>query len=168
VGQAYRIWPEATPIDAPVELALPLPSGHQDTRRVHVYRAGSSYWYCEGGDRDGDRLVIRTRRFGTYALMEDDKPPEIRNVVIGGEKGVTTRRPPVRARVTDIGSGLADITVRCGGQWMLMEHDPEQGSVVWVRDEDLLAGSQEITFQATDRAGNVTTVSRTINVPKRN
>jgi Peptidase family M23 len=167
VGATYRIWPDATPIDEPVELALPIPPGVGDTRRLHVYRAGSSYWYCEGGERRGDRMVVSTRRFGTYALMEDDKPPEIRRVAVGGEGGVTTPRPPMRARVTDIGSGLTDITVTCGGQWMLMEHDPEQGSIEWVRDEDLPAGKQEIRFRATDRAGNVTTVSRTIQVPKR-
>ena len=99
--------------------------------------------------------------------MEDDRAPEIRRVVVGGEQGVTSRRRPIRARVSDVGSGLTDITVTCGDQWLLMEYDPEQGAVEWARDEDLPAGGQVVRFRAVDRAGNVTTVSRTIRVPAR-
>ena len=96
--------------------------------------------------------------------MEDDKPPIISRVVPLPGASIASRRPEIRARVSDTGSGVSEITATCGGQWLLMEYDPERQLIEWVRDEDLPAGEQQLVFRVSDRAGNVTTETRTLSL----
>jgi len=166
LGKPYRLWPDAAPIDVPVEIAFPIPEGVEQLQRVHVYRKKAPRgWSCERTRRTGDRLTIATRRLGTFAVMEDDQPPQIANITPAQGAHVTTARPAVRATVTDHGSGVKDITVTCNGQWLLMKYDPERNLIEWARDEDLPPGPKELLFSVSDEAGNTTTRRRTIAGP---
>jgi len=165
LGPAVEVWPEAAPIDAPVEIPFPAPEGVKDMRRVHVYRAEDAGWTCLDTARSATRLTISTRSFGTFAIMEDDQPPIITDVL--PEDGAhTSRRPRIRAHVKDVGSGIEDIVVTCGGQWLLMEYDPERGLIEWARDEDLPSGAQTLEFRIADAAGNGSRAIREILVAK--
>jgi hypothetical protein len=164
-GPAYRIWPGDIPIDQPVEIGFPLPQDIDDLSRIHVYRARSWGWACESAKRVGNRLMLSTRNLGAYVVMEDIRAPAISNIRIGTEGAVTGRRPPIRAQISDLGSGIASADVTCGSQWLLMEYDPEQGTIVWIQDEDLPAGKQEVLFRVVDGAGNTTVEVREVAIP---
>ncbi len=167
LGRPYRLWPDATPIDTPVDVSLPIPEDAERPERLHLYRASGSHWYCQqGAKREDGRLVLATRDFGVFAVMEDDVPPTISDITPAEGATAESRRPRIRAHVSDVGSGVSDITVTCGDLWLLMEYDPEQGVITWERDEDLPPGLQEIIFSVTDAAANTATVSRTIRVPE--
>jgi hypothetical protein len=159
-----RIAPANAPIDAQVEVALPWPEDVERPGRVAVYRRGGG-WGHEGGRREGNRMVVRTRGLGTFALMEDVAPPVIANVKPAEGATLQSRRPAISANVSDQGSGIADITATCGGQWLLMAYDPEHGRVTWERDADLPRGKQELIIRVTDNAGLEASVTRTITLP---
>jgi len=161
-GQAVRFWPPDSPIDEPVELAFPIPTDAANPARLGVYRDAGSYWSHMGGRRDGSRIVVSTRQFGTYAVMEDSQPPVIAGIVPAAGAGPTSQRPAIAATVTDVGSGVADVAVTCNGKWLLMAYDPERRRVEWEQDEDLPDGPKELRFAATDRAGNKTIVEREV------
>ena len=163
VGRAYRVWPDASPVDAPVRIAFPAPEGIENTARVHMYRETDRGWERMDTVSTGQQLTIATREYGTFVAMEDNVPPQITNVVPENE-AQTGKRPAIGARVMDVGSGIAEITGTCGGQWLLMEYDPERQRVDWARDEDLPSGSQELVFTAVDVAGNTSTVVRDVTV----
>lgn len=165
LGAAYHIWPEDSPIDARVEIRFPVPEGIGDPRRVHLYRKLARGWEHYSTTWTDHRLSISTRQFGTFVVMEDTKIPEIRNVHPANGKTFTTKRPPIRATVTDEGSGIDKIEVTCGGQWLLTVYDPERERIDWAQDTDLPSGRQEIVITITDKAGNATTVTRSVTVP---
>jgi hypothetical protein len=165
LGKAYHLWPDSAPIATPVELRFPLPEGAEQADRVHVYRKRKPGWSAEETRRIEGALTISTRELGTFAVMEDDKPPRIADVVPTEGASVGSVRPEIRATVSDQGSGIAEVTATCNGQWLLMAYDPEGDRVTWERDEDLPSGPKEIVFTAIDRAGNTTTCSRTIAGP---
>ena len=160
-----RIWPADSPIDEPVEISFPVPDGVEQRRRVHVYEKRSWGWLRHATRREGDRLTISTRRLGTFAVMEDDQAPRITNVVPADGARLTSARPPIRASVSDVGSGIETITVTCNGHWLLMEYDPERGVINWARDEDLPAGRKELVFTVADAAGNSTVCKRAVDGP---
>lgn len=163
LGKAYRIWPEASPIDEPVQIRFPFPKGAQRPERVEIYSLAGSGWTRQSTKRVGKELQISTQRFGTFAALEDTVEPSVQ--IVSPEEGAqTSRRPAIRIKVSDIGSGMADIRITANGKWLLTEYDPEASSAQWVEDEDLPTGNVTIRVEARDNVGNTRTVERLIHV----
>ncbi len=162
----WRIHPAETPIDAPVTLSFPAPSGVDRPERVHVYRLRGGGWSCQDTTREGGRIRIATRALGAYALLEDDTPPVIANISPPQQYQAKTKRPIIAATITDAASGIASYEVTAGGVWLLTAYDPDQRRIAWERDHDLPSGPQEIVFRVTDKAGNVATAKRTVIIPQ--
>lgn len=57
--------------------------------------------------------------------------------------------------ISDAGSDVDEFSATYNGRWLLMEYDPELGSLTWEQDEDLPAGEGTVEFRVSDRAGNV-------------
>jgi len=165
LGPAYGIAPAQAPVDEPIELSFPVPPGIEKHERVHVYRKHGTVWVWMDTKREAERLVVATRDLGTYAIMEDDKAPAVNPTSPPSGYQAKTKRPKIIATVTDAGSGIADINVTCGGEWLLTAYDPEHNRIEWERDADLPAGKQKIIIRVTDKAGNVTIRERAITVP---
>ncbi len=155
-----RLWPEASPVDQAVTLSFPMPDGIEQPRRAGIYRRSGADWRYVGSKHTGDRLETTTGSWGVYAVLEDDAPPTLRLTAPAADAPAASLRPAIEAEARDIGSGIADITATCNGQWLLMAYDPEHSRVEWEADEDLEAGENELVITATDEAGNVTTVRR--------
>jgi hypothetical protein len=156
-GAAFRLWPAIMPINDPIEISLPAPANTAVGSRLGVYRDSGSYWALEIPFDPKGRFTCSTRRLGAFAILEDDKPPVISNVRVEKAPG---GRPSIRAAVSDVGSGIARADITCNGRWLLTAYDPEHDLIYWERDEDLPDGAKELTFTATDKAGNTTTVTR--------
>lgn len=162
---AYQLWPGDAPIFDPVTVSFPLDSGVSYGRTIHVYRHRGSYWSREDtAYRDG-RVEIETRSPGLFMALEDTAPPSFANVVPADGYAAQTRRPAIRADVSDSGSGIAGYSITCGGRWLLAAFDPERGQIFWEQDEDLPPGTQELTYVLTDEAGNSKSYSRRITIP---
>lgn len=164
-GKVYSLWPENAPIDAAIAVSIPAPADAVDGERLGIYRkVGDRKWELMDTTRKGDRLQTQARRFGVFAAMEDVGAPKIRRVVPRDKARVTTRRPEIRAEVSDDGSGVGSYRGTINGRWLLMAYDPERSTLEWERDEDLPLGSNELVLTLRDRAGNVSEVRRTIEV----
>ncbi|MFO7974658.1 MAG: peptidoglycan DD-metalloendopeptidase family protein [Candidatus Hydrogenedentota bacterium] len=168
LGDGCRLWPTDAPIDTPLEVSFPQPAGASDLSKVHIYRKSGSGWSRLETERAGGRLTIQAGGIGMFAAMADTDAPVIKAMRPDeGGAPTTTRRPEIHAQVTDNGSGIADINITVDGTWLLAEYDPFDSpapTVTWLQDEDLPLGENEITITATDAAGNVTTVSRTVRI----
>lgn len=161
LGDAWRLWPEETPVDAQVDLTLPV----NGSAKGRIYRNAGSGWRYVGGKRQGNSLTASIRSFGVYAVLEDTKSPTIGDISPPIEYRAQTKRPIVRAVISDVGSGIDDYTVTANGQWLLASYDPDTNRLEWERDEDLASGEQELVFSVTDSVGNNTTVRRTVFIP---
>ena len=164
-GRAWRIWPEATPVDARVQLSLPLPDGAENPSRLRLFRETGRGWRYVGGSHEGGRIVAAVRNFGVYAVLEDTQPPTIRDISPPDGYHAQTKRPIIRAHIADVGSGIADFSVTANGTWLLAEYDPDENRLEWERDHDLPSGEQALVYRVVDNAGNVTTQRRTVHIP---
>ncbi|MBI5092156.1 MAG: M23 family metallopeptidase [Candidatus Hydrogenedentes bacterium] len=158
LGTSYRLWPDDSPIDTPVEVSFPAPAGAQKADRLRVYRNTSDGWEVQDTKRAGDQLTISMRRFGTYAVMEDRQAPAISLVAPVNPADLDSARPPLNIKVTDSGSGVAEVSATCDRQWLLMEYDPERDLAEWARDEEIAPGPHTVVFKAVDRVGNAATL----------
>lgn len=165
LGAAYRVWPENIPIDEPITLSLPMPPGASNPERIHIYRRSGGAWSRLDTNHKGDRLEVKTGSFGDFVALEDTLAPSLSEVLPAQGYKASSRRPYIRATVSDTGAGIQDIRVTCSGKWLLTEYQPYQGRLEWLRDEDLPPGEQEIVFQITDAAGNLKTESRRVVIP---
>jgi hypothetical protein len=164
-GDAYTIWPSDAPIDAEVEIAIPISESARDDSHIGLYRISGNGWPRESAEKSGGKLVIKTRRFGTFQAMSDVTPPTLRIISPDPSKPTTSRRPEIQAEIDDNASGIAGITATCGDQWLLMEYDPERERVTWMRDEDLPAGKQTVKIVVTDNAGSSSVKNVSLSLP---
>jgi len=164
-GRLYRIWPDSSPLKRPVRIRFPRPIDCEDLTKVHVYRAADGVWRWYPTTLVEDGLAASSDDFGVFALMEDAVAPRISGISPVEGQQILSRRPAIKADIADRGSGIKEITVTCGDQWLLMEYDPERGVVQWLQDEDLPRGTQRLMFTVSDRAGNETRVTRIVEIP---
>jgi len=164
-GKVYAVWPEQAPIDEAITLRLPAPAGLANAERAHVYRVSGSGWSRLDTKRSGQWYEVKTTSLGSFAVLEDTRPPVVSKVVPEEGYSAKTARPKIEARIADDGSGVDKIDVRVDGEWLLMTYDPEHASIRWERDEDLSPGPHVITFSIGDAAGNVAVVERKVVIP---
>ena len=165
IGKFYRIWPEATPIDAPVTLSFPAPSDLAHPERVHVYRQQGKHWSRQDTKRQPGHFSIQTRTMGTFTLLEDTTAPIISDITPPDNYHAQTNRPHIHATIADALSGVSDFSLTCDGKWLLASYDPEHARMEWERDETLPAGKHQVVFTITDMAGNTTQKTRTLFIP---
>ena len=156
----FYLWPDDTPIDKAVTISIPIPETSEKPERLAIYRSTGNGWSLLATQRANGQLVASTTRFGTFAVLEDDIPPAISDIVTPAS-GDTSPRPTVQASVSDIGSGIVGFNVTCNGQWLLAAYDPERGLLTWEQDEDLPAPPRQFIFTLSDRAGNTMTLNTT-------
>lgn len=159
-GGSVRLSPAAMPVNEPITVTLPVARESAPLSRLGVYRDNGDYWSLEAPVSDDGAVTFPIHRLGAFAVLEDNKPPSISNVVFGKGTTVATKRPTIGAAISDVGSGISDVGVTCNGQWLTFAYDPETGRIAWERDEDLPAGPKEFVFTVTDKAGNSSSLSR--------
>ena len=152
--------------DFEIRLSFPLP---RNRRRAAVFRWDevSRRWAPLDGTLDPrtGRIEVRaaiegpTSRLGRYALMADEKPPEI-SIVYPEEGGdLLPGRFVVEAAVTDGGSGVAEVRAEVDGRAKPFRFDPETGRLI-VLPADLDEGMHTVIIRAIDRAGNEASAAR--------
>ena len=104
-GPVLRLWPEQTPLNAPVDLSMPLPAGCSRADRLAIYRRGKKQWDMLSTRREGERLIAPVSEFGDFAVFEDTLAPVISDIVVdipkpaGGEGRLRRSRPISRQMV---------------------------------------------------------------------
>lgn len=166
-GPAWRLWPEAAPLDQSARLSLPVPGSVRRPEKAAIARQTGSGWAWMNSEAKNGRLEARISAFGVYAVAEDLTPPRLREMAPEDGYIAESRRPRLRATVSDPESGVASWSLFCGGQWLLAGYDADDGRIVWERDTDLPPGRQELLLTVTDGAGNSAEFRRAIIVPER-
>lgn len=164
-GKVYTVWPKDAPLDQAITLRLPAPAGIAQPSRAHVYRVSGSGWSRLDTTRTAAGYEVKTSSLGSFAILEDTRPPTLAKVLPEDNYTAQTRRPKIEAQIADDGSGVETIDVRLDGQWLLTAYDPERARINWERDVDLPTGTHSLVFTLTDAAGNVNKLERTLTIP---
>lgn len=152
VSPVLRLWPELTPVNAPVTLAVPVPPDCSNPGRLAIYRRGKKGWSWTETRLEADRLLAELSEFGEFAVLEDTTPPTIWDITLN--KGI------ISARVADAASGIAKADITCNGEWLLTAYDPDAGRVKLEPSETLPPPPWKFTVTATDEAGNTAKASK--------
>ena len=167
----YAFGPDGTTFDRNVAIVLQYP---EDTdlpaEKLGVYRRGDGgRWGLVGNDLNAEQRTVSAwvRRFSQFALMADLVPPEIQSVEPKGGSTTKERRPWIRVRIRDQGSGIGreeDMTVELDGELLIGEYDPNSRLVTCRPDEALSPGWHRLLVRLRDRAGNETTLESRFSV----
>lgn len=108
----------------------------------------------EGSEWDGEFVVARTRQFGEFAVMADEKPPQAitGNFVDGG---VLKSKDEIKLIIKDEISGIAQYEVYIDGEWQLFDYDAKND--VLTHDLELSkleTGEHSLQVLLRDEAGN--------------
>ncbi len=168
----FIIEPATASFDKWARISFPVPDG-MDAEHLGVYvsdRDGG--WVFIGNDLDGtsgpaeapdakgptsNRVSARIRAFGHFALLEDRAPPTISMLAPRSQTWLDERRPLLRARVVDRGSGIGkeeDLAIELNGRPLIHIYDPEADLVEARPDQPLADGEYAWTVRASDQAGN--------------
>lgn len=120
------------------------------------YRPSHSKTY----KRDG-AFTTRTRTLGTYTLVRDSVPPEVRPKNFK-EKQWLSNYNYLSMVITDDLSGIDTYSATLNGEWILMEYEPKTNTLTYdFDDERVKATENELKLTVTDNVGNSTTYSTT-------
>ena len=111
-------------------------------------------WYV-GGKPDNDYLTIKTRNFGSYAVMIDTVCPEIRPVNITGNKKISNLKY-LKFKIKDNFSGIKSYAGFLNGKWILMEYEPKKNILFYHIDERMKKGKNILKLYVFDNRGNKT------------
>ncbi len=123
------------------------PSKHIGNKRIWaVYGVWGKNSSFVGGKWTGNQIGFRSRSFGSYTLLADSIPPTIKPLILNKDEMVF--------KISDNLSGIAKITMRINGEWVLMNYDPKK-SLIWAEKPNpsySFKGKIELTLK--DNMGN--------------
>ncbi len=158
--KAIELLPEGEALNAPATLKFDTGAAAGQSRALGIYRwdGVSESWIYEGGDPDPARgsISLKFRRYGRFALLLDESPPVITEVIpANGSRGLP-QRPAIEARVQEIGMGLNydGVAFVLDGSPLESEFDPDRGLSKVLDPPVLSPGRHVLVVLATDRAGN--------------
>ncbi|MCF8257699.1 MAG: M23 family metallopeptidase [Flavobacteriales bacterium] len=108
---------------------------------------------AEGGSMTGQWLAVRTRSFGNYAVMQDTTPPVLRPKNFR-EGQSTALLDTLIVHLGDDLSGIQSYRATLNGSWLLMEHDPKNRVIYYVKDDRFKAEGDLLEITAIDKVGN--------------
>jgi hypothetical protein len=164
-SSAFEIWPDSAVLFEDATVSFPLHAGVEPSKNIHIYRHKGDSWSREDTKNEAGRVSFQMDTPGVFMAMEDREGPSFANVSPMEGYKAQTRRPEIRANVSDAGSGIDTFTIHCGEQWLLTAYDPEHNEIRWEQDEDLPSGPQTITLTLSDAAGNTRSYERKLLIP---
>jgi len=157
LAKAVDLLPDGESLDAPGRVGFLLPATGAAPERCGIYRQDpdGGRWGYEGDRLESGAIVQTFRRYGRFALLQDDAPPALGDIQPGPGRSVAAQ-PSFSARVSDVGKGLNWDGVRFAvdGKALLSEYDPDRGVAKVVETPSLAAGRHRLSVTAIDRAGN--------------
>lgn len=152
-GNQYLIGDPHTPLDQ--HITITLKNIKPDNKAMSsVYRIVDGRPRFEGGTWKQDQITFRTRDMGTFQIFEDGEAPKIRTIRANSQQAVF--------RISDNLSGIDTYRAELDGQFVLMEYDPQAGTVSTrlKPGQDQLHG--KLTLIVTDGQGNTATQTVTL------
>lgn len=116
---------------------------------------------AEGGSAKWNWITTKTRSFGDYAVMLDSLAPELRPKNFRDQTS-TAGIDTLKFHLEDDLSGIQSISGTLNGKWVLLEHDPKNELIFYVKDDRFISGQNTIRITVKDKVGNVKDLSVTV------
>ena len=116
---------------------------------------------AEGGSVKWNWMTTTTRSFGDYAVMLDSLAPQLRSKNFRNQTS-TAGIDTLKFHFEDDLAGISSYSGTLNGKWVLLEHDPKNDLLYYVKDEGFISGQNTIRIMAEDKVGNARELSVTV------
>lgn len=116
---------------------------------------------AEGGSTKWNWMTATTRSFGDYAVMVDSTSPILKPKNFK-DQTATAGISRLEFTLSDNLSGVASVSGTLNGKWVLLEQDPKNNLLYYIKDERFIDGQNTFCIKATDKVGNVKELSVTV------
>jgi hypothetical protein len=161
ISPVYRFEPADALLRGEATIAIRPYADGGEGKRVALYRMdahGRWSYVARRADPERPEISCATNRLARYALIRDDAPPAVHGLRPAPGSVLTTTKPRLQAKVSDVGSQFEaeDVQVLLDGRRVIAEYDPEREIIFYGVKGSLGIGSHRFAVVATDRAGNTT------------
>jgi hypothetical protein len=117
--------------------------------------------YYNTTSKEGDKLSIRTRTFGSYALVADTQPPSIKPVNFQDGKWIS-KNNTLKLRIKDALSGIRSYRATINEKFILMEYNFKNNVLTYDFDDDIIHETENnLKLIVIDNVGNSATFEAT-------
>ena len=159
---AYILGSEDIPIQKNIEIKIrPAEKYAKSDKLYMVTVAKNGSFSAVGGKMVDGMITANTRKFGTFALAVDNKPPQVvPDNFKDNSKVVNCKR--LKINIKDLESGIDKYDIYLNGKWVIGAYDAKNNLLFYDVDDYLKNGNNKMEVVVTDAVGNKT--SRTYNI----
>lgn len=110
---------------------------------------------------EGTKLIGFTKYLGTYALVKDSTPPNIKGHNFSDGKWLS-KYHYLKVKIEDKGSGISNYRATINGKWILMEYDYKKKMLTYDFNDEVITDTENnLKIIVTDNVGNSATFEAT-------
>ena len=158
LGRVYHIGEAETPLHKYISLSFRLPEGASAQYAFIAHRDEEGEWSYQGNRLDKSGYIgARIRDFGTFAVLEDQEPPEISPRSFRNLQALPKSPTNIRLALKDELSGVASKSIHAtlDGNWVPFYFDYKNEQIIYKLPTPLASGSHELEVSAKDGVGNL-------------
>ncbi|MCK9302631.1 MAG: M23 family metallopeptidase [Bacteroidales bacterium] len=137
-----------------------------DNIKPHLYIAAQNQknWNYVGGTISDGWISLWTRNFGSYKLLCDTIPPEIKCASLKPKiANNVSGKQEIKVIIKDKTSGIKSYTPTLNGEWILMDYDAKNSLLVYKFDKRIKKGNNIFKIVVTDNCNNTYEFERVLN-----
>lgn len=161
--EKIKLHEEVVPLHTNMRIGFDV-SNYTEQEQQHMYIAripSTGNPIYTSTDRQNNRLVARTRSFGTYTLARDTSPPTVTPVNFQDQKWITFHKD-LKVRISDAETGIKDYRATINGKFILMEYEYKQNLLTYDFADNIITDTENnLRVTVTDNAGNTTVYEAT-------
>lgn len=161
--QKVKLHKEVVPLHISMRIGFDV-SNYSSQQQKHLYVArlnGAGNPVYTSTTRETNRLVARTRSFGTYTLASDTTPPRVTPVNFKDQQWISSNHE-LKVKISDSQTGIKDYRATINGKFILMEYEYKQNLLTYDFDDQVITDTENnLKVIVTDNAGNTTVYEST-------
>lgn len=152
-----------TPLDKYMTVSIKMDKMHQHSAEKAVIVSYDKHGkpIAEGGTTKWNWITTRTRSFGKYAVMIDSMAPQLRPKNFKNLHA-TAHLDTLMFHVKDNLAGIDSYTATLNGAWVLLEFDPKNNVLYYVKDNRFLEGQNTLRLRVSDKVNNISELNITV------
>lgn len=159
-SSTFQVHYPTTPLASSIGLSIkPVGYSEQQVSKLLVASVTSSGGFSSaGGGYENGKVHTRISNFGTFAVVADSIPPQVK-ILNSDKAGIVTDSTVLLVRIVDQLSGIASYSAKLNGKWILMEYDAKNDELSYFFDQKTVFNQkQDFVLTVSDKKGNTSEI----------
>jgi hypothetical protein len=152
-GDIHCIHNEETPVHRPYSISLTIDSMDEETKEKSIIctQSDENDFSCLPSKWHQDTLTAKAREFGEFGVLIDTIPPVLKTKYFFEDM---SNEDFMSFTVVDIHSGVSEYNAFVDGDWVLLEYDPKNNTLMHYFDNKIGKGQHELLIVVNDLVNN--------------